>query len=89
MNWSLDQRLELLDVHSFTSQINQNIHQLGIEEKRKILRLMVKEVVVGDDIIDIRHSIPLKEAKNEQNDKSYQLCTRSIVPSLSKINVTK
>lgn len=74
------QRLQLLDVQSFTSQIDQNVHQLGIEEKRKILRLLVKEVVVGDDIIDIRHSIPLKETKNEQNDKSYQLCTRTTKP---------
>jgi len=74
---ALDQRLQLLDVQSFTGQIDQNIHHLGIEEKRKILRLLVKEVVVGDDIIDIRHSIPLREANNEQNDKSYQLCTWS------------
>jgi site-specific DNA recombinase len=74
---ALDQRLQLLDVQSFTSQLGQNVNQLDITEKKKILRLLVKEVVVGDDIIDIRHSIPLKEAKNEQNDKSYQLCTRS------------
>ena len=74
---ALDQRLQLLDVQSFTSQLGQNLSLLGIKEKKKILRLLVKEVIVGDDIIDIRHSIPLKEAQNEQNNKSYQLCTRS------------
>ena len=74
---ALDQRLQLLDVQSFTSQLGQNVNYLDIKEKKKILRLLVKEIVVGDDIIDIRHSIPLKEAKNEQNDKSYQLCKRS------------
>lgn len=74
---ALDQRLQLLDVQSFTDQIGQNINQLDIKEKKKILRLLVKEVVVGDDIIDIRHAIPLKEAVNEQNDKSYQLCKRT------------
>jgi site-specific DNA recombinase len=73
---ALDQRLQLLDVQSFTSQLGQNIKQLDIKEKKKILRLLVKEVIVGDDIIDVRHSIPLKEGINEQNDKSYQLCTR-------------
>jgi len=73
----LDQRLQLLDVQSFTSQLGQNVNHLDIKEKKKILRLLVKEIVIGDDIIDIRHSIPLKEAKNEENDKSYQLCTRS------------
>src|SRR6266496_2675192 len=74
---ALDQRLQYLDAQSFTSQLGVNVNQLDIKEKKKILRLLVKEVVVGDDIIDIRHSIPLKEAKNEQNEKNYQLCTKS------------
>jgi len=74
---ALDQRLQLLDAKSFTDQVGQNVNQLDIKEKKKILRLLVKEVVVGDDIIEIKHSIPLKEAKNGQNDKSYQLCKRS------------
>jgi site-specific DNA recombinase len=81
---ALDQRLQLLDVQSFTSQLGQNVNQLDIKEKKKILRLLVKEVIVGDDLIDIRHSIPLKEAKNEGNDKSYQLCTRSNIAVISK-----
>jgi len=74
---ALDQRLQLLDAKSFTDQIGQNVNQLDIKEKKKILRLLVKEVVVGDDIIEIRHSIPLKEGINDQNDKSYQLCKRT------------
>jgi site-specific DNA recombinase len=73
----LDQRLQYLDVESFTSRLGVNVNQLDIKEKKKILRLLVKEVAVGDDVIDIWHSIPLKEAKNEQNEKNYQLCTRS------------
>jgi site-specific DNA recombinase len=74
---ALDQRLQYLDAQSFTNQLGANVNKLDIKDKKKILRLLVKEVVVGDDIIDIRHSIPLKEAKNEQNEKNYQLCTRS------------
>ena len=81
---ALDQRLQLLDGQSFTSQLGLNINQLDIKEKKKILRLLVKEVVVGDDVIDIRHSIPLKEVKIGQNDKSYQLCTRSNKPPVSQ-----
>ena len=77
---ALDQRLQLLDVQSFTKQLDRNMHDLDIKEKKKILRLLVKEVIVGDDIIDIKHSIPLREGKNEQNDKSYQLCTWSHKP---------
>ncbi len=70
---ALDQRLQYLDAQSFTSQLGANVNHLDIKEKKKILRLLVKEVIVGDDIIDIRHSIPLKEAKNEQNEKNYQV----------------
>jgi site-specific DNA recombinase len=81
---ALDQRLQLLDVKSFTSQLEINVNQMDIKEKKKILRLLVKEVIVGDDIIDIRHSIPLKEGENEQNDKSYQLCKRSDEPTVVK-----
>ena len=73
---ALDQRLQLLDVQSFTDQIGHHVNELDIKKKKKILRLLVKEVVVGDDIIEIKHSIPLKEGINEQNDKSYQLCKR-------------
>ena len=74
---ALDQRLQYLDAESFKRQLGVNVNQLDIKEKKKILRLLVKEVVVGDNSIDIRHSIPLKENKSEQNKKNYQLCTRS------------
>src|SRR2546428_855740 len=56
---ALDQRLQLLDVPTFKTQLGQNINQLDIKEKKKILRLLVKEIVVGDDVLDINHSIPL------------------------------
>jgi len=74
---ALDQRLQYLDAQSFASQLGVNVGNLDIKEKKRILRLLVKEVVVGNDTIDIRHSIPLK-ARNGQNKKNYQLCTRSI-----------
>jgi site-specific DNA recombinase len=79
---ALDQRLQYLDAQSFTNQLGANVNQLDMKEKKKVLKLLVKEVVVGDDLIDIRHSIPLKEAKNEKNEKNYQLCTRSKRASL-------
>ena len=57
---ALDQRLQLLDVQSFTSQLGQNINLQDIKEKKKILRLLVKEIIVGDDIINIRHGRTFK-----------------------------
>lgn len=85
---ALDQRLQLLDVESFTSQVDQNVNHMDIKEKKKILRLLVKEIVVGDDIIEIKHSIPLKEAKHENKDKSYQLCKRSDQSAVVQYHVT-
>jgi len=73
----VDNRLQLLDVRSFTNQLNQNINQLEIKDKRKILKLLVKEILVGEDSIEIKHSIPLKETENACNEKSWQLCTWS------------
>ncbi len=73
----LDNRLQLLDVHSFTNQLHQNINQLEIQDKRKILKLLVKEIFVGVGSVEIKHSIPLKETENATHQKSWQLCTRS------------
>jgi site-specific DNA recombinase len=81
---ALDQRLQLLDVPTFKTQLSQNLDNLDIKEKKKILRLLVKEVVVGDDVLEIKHSIPLKEAKDENDKKSYQLCTRSAFTAVVK-----
>ena len=85
---ALDQRLQYLDVQSFTIQLGVNIDSMDMKEKKKILRLLVREVMVGDDLIDIRHSIPLKEAKNEQNEKNYQLCKRSDLTVAFQYHVT-
>src|SRR6266542_3805003 len=74
---ALDNRLQLLDVHTFTNLLHQNINQLEIIDKRKILKLLVKEIFVGADSIEIKHSISLKETENVTHQKSWQLCTRS------------
>jgi len=37
--------------------------------------LLVKEILVGNESIEIKHSIPLKETENERQKKSYELCT--------------
>ena len=43
------------------------------KEKQKILRMLVKEIIVGKDKIIIHHSIPLNEEKKTKNVKSYLL----------------
>jgi len=44
-------------------------------DKRKVLKLLVKEVFIGNDWVNIKHSIPLKKTENRNKGKSYQLCT--------------
>jgi len=79
---ALDNRLQLLDVASFTEQLHQNINQLDIKDKRKIVKLLVKEILVGEDSIEIKHSIPLKESENADQEKCYLLCKRSNIAPL-------
>ncbi len=74
---ALDNRLQLLDVASFTKNLHQNINHLDIKDKRKIVKLLIKEILVGEDSIEIKHSIPVKESENADQGKSYLLCTRS------------
>jgi site-specific DNA recombinase len=72
---NLDNRLQLLDLQSFSKQLHKNVDQLNINDKRKVLKLLVKEIHVGNDCIDIKYSIPLKLAENDRQEKSLQLCT--------------
>ena len=68
----------MLDVTSFTEQLHQNIDKLDIQDKRKIVKLLVKEILVGEDSIEIKHSIPIKKSGNTDQEKSYLLCTRRV-----------
>ncbi len=45
-------------LESFRARLGTNAEQLTIEQRQQIVRLLVREVVVGEDQITIRHSIP-------------------------------
>lgn len=45
-------------LESFRQRLGANTEQLTIEQRQQIVRLLVREVLVGDDQITIRHSIP-------------------------------
>jgi site-specific DNA recombinase len=47
---------ETLD--SFRARLGANAQQLTIEQRQHVVRLLVREVLVGEDQITIRHSIP-------------------------------
>ena len=48
---------ETLD--AFRARLSANAEQLTIEQRQEIVRLVVREVLLGDDDVTVRHSIPL------------------------------
>ena len=60
----------------FLQEIKASAQNLTIEDKQKIVRLLVKDVVIGADSITINHSIPLAGHAQGQKVPGYRLCTR-------------
>ena len=73
----------------FLERLRTNAQTLDIGQRQRIMRLLVKEVIVGKDLITIKHSIPGQAAPTGGNpqsskspiqhnttqiDKSYPLC---------------
>ncbi len=52
---------ETLD--AFRARLSANAKQLSIEQRQEIVRLVVREVLLGDDDITVRHSIPLPNGR--------------------------
>ena len=74
---------------AFLERLRSNADTLDIGQRQRIMRLLVKEVIVGKDLITIKHSIPGQTAPTGGNpqssksptqhnttqiDKSYPLC---------------
>jgi site-specific DNA recombinase len=57
-----DEQLRQLDqsLESFLGRMKQVAQNLGALEKQKIVRLLIKEIVVENDTITVRHCIPLR-----------------------------
>ena len=75
---TLGKQLELMDFTTFIKQMNHNLEDLDILDKRKILKLLVKEIQVDSNTIHIQHSIPLREVK-QKNQKKVMNCVRGVI----------
>ena len=53
---------------AFLSRLRNAAETLSISERQRIVRLVVKEVLVGDDAITIRHSIPVPSGSPHGHD---------------------
>jgi site-specific DNA recombinase len=75
---------------AFLTRLRTGAQTLDIQERQRIVRLLVKEVLVADDTIVIRHSIPVHaptpgdshppppppEDRSPFGDQDYLLCSR-------------
>ena len=65
---------------AFLNRMRSAAESLSVLDRQKIVRLLVKEILVGEDTITIRHSIPIPSAppQNEGsealNGQNYLLC---------------
>ena len=73
---SKNQLLELNEaVAYFSHHLHASKKEIGFEEKRKILRMLIQQIRIGKDEICIDHIIPLK--KKLISDKNARLCPMS------------
>jgi len=67
---------------AFLARLRSAAETLSVIERQKIVRLLVKDVLVGEDIITIRHSVPIPSGllqnggSDDPNGQNYLLCKR-------------
>jgi site-specific DNA recombinase len=68
---------------AFLARLRSMAETLSVTERQRIVRLLVKDVLVGEDTITIRHSIPIPSGppqsggSEDPNGQNYLLCKRS------------
>jgi site-specific DNA recombinase len=79
------------NMESFLRRLRESAETLNVPERQKVVRLVVKEVIVGSDKITIKHSIPIQGSEGGSNIQSYLLRKGSHQPinvqSLSALRV--
>lgn len=79
---------------AFLTRLRSTAETLNVAERQRIVRLLVKDVLVGDNDITIRHSIPIPSGSppnggtHSVGDPNYLLCTGSDHSSLRSASFT-
>src|SRR5260370_38559480 len=63
-----------LSMERFMEQLRNSGQRLDVEQKQKIVRLLVRQVDVGPDSVTIHHSIRLSPHLDGQKAPDYRLC---------------
>ena len=78
---------------AFLARLHEAADTLSINERQRIVRLVVKDVLIGEDTITIRHSIPAPQGPshdgclppNQTGGPNYLLCKGVISPLMANI----
>ncbi|WP_239396565.1 zinc ribbon domain-containing protein, partial [Frankia sp. CiP3] len=65
------------DLDCFLSQLSENTKSAEIADRRRVLRLLVKDVLIGPEKITIRHRIPLRQRLSADDGPSANSDTES------------
>ena len=71
-------------MESFLGRLNETAQTMTPVERQKLLRLLVKQITVGKDLITVHHSIPTGATRGSAELTSYPLCTRGHDPALRR-----
>ncbi|MFE3281357.1 hypothetical protein, partial [Nocardia sp. NPDC059239] len=52
------------DLQGFLAQLHINAETATVDDRRRVLKLLVKDVLIGPEKITIRHRIPIRERTN-------------------------
>jgi site-specific DNA recombinase len=80
---------------AFLTRLRSTAETLNVAERQRIVRLLVKDVLVGDNDITIRHSIPIPSGSppnggtHSAGDPNYLLCTGSDDTALRRALLTR
>ncbi|MBV8438648.1 MAG: recombinase family protein [Silvibacterium sp.] len=81
---------------AFLARLRSAAETLSVIERQRIVRLVVKEVLVGDDTITIRHSIPIasgppqNEGTQSREGPDYLLCKgRGITAARQRVSALR
>jgi len=71
-------------MESFLGRLNETAQTMTPVERQKLLRLLVKQITVGKDLITVHHSIPTRATRGSAELTSYPLCTRGHQAALGR-----
>jgi site-specific DNA recombinase len=70
------------NIEGFLAHMRKSAQTLNVKDRQRILRLLVKEILVGPDTITIKHSIPTGKTFSPSEAPGYLLCKRSHTTTL-------